>query len=71
LPLVLIAAIPASVLSYYAIDKWLQRFAYRTDIPWTAFVVSVLLVTVVALGTVALQSLKTAQSEPVDALRYE
>ena len=71
LPLVLIAAIPASALSYYAIEKWLQRFAYRTDIHWTVFVVSVLLVTVVALGTVVLQSLKTARSEPVDALRYE
>jgi putative ABC transport system permease protein len=71
LPLVLIAAVPASVLSYYAIDKWLQRFAYRTDIDWTIFALATLLVTFVALSTVVLQSLKTAQAEPVDALRYE
>ena len=71
LPLVLIAAIPASVLSYYAIDKWLQRFAYHTDIGWMTFVIATLAVALVAITTVTLQSLKTAQSEPVDALRYE
>jgi putative ABC transport system permease protein len=70
LPLVAIAAIPASLLSYYAIDKWLQRFAYHTDIGWITFVLATLLVTLVALATVVLQSLKTARSEPVDALRY-
>jgi putative ABC transport system permease protein len=70
LPLVAIAAVPASIVSYYAIDKWLQRFAYHTDIGWITFVLATLLVTLVALATVVLQSLKTARSEPVDALRY-
>ena len=71
LPLVIVAAIPASVLSYYAIDKWLQRFAYHTDIGWLTFVLSTLIVTVVALATVSLQSFKTTQSDPIKALRYE
>jgi putative ABC transport system permease protein len=71
LPLVLIAAVPASVLSYYAIDKWLQRFAYHTDISWLTFVLATLLVTVVSLTTVVLQSLKTTQADPIKALRYE
>jgi len=71
LPLVLIAAIPASVLSYYAIDNWLQRFAYRTDISWLTFVVSTLVVALVALATVVLQSRKTTQADPIKALRYE
>jgi putative ABC transport system permease protein len=71
LPLVLIAAIPASVLSYYAIDKWLQRFAYHTDISWLTFVLATLIVTLVALATVVLQSLKTTQADPIKALRYE
>jgi len=71
LPLVVIAAIPASILSYYAIDKWLQRFAYHTAIGWMTFVLATLVVALVAIATVSLQSLKTARSEPVDALRYE
>lgn len=71
LPLVLVAAIPASMLSYYAIDKWLQRFAYHTDIGWLTFVVSTLSVTIVALATVSLQSFKTTQADPIKALRHE
>jgi len=71
LPLIIVAAIPASIISYYAIDKWLQRFAYRTDIGWMTFVLATLLVALVAMATVTLQSMKTARSEPVDALRYE
>jgi len=71
LPLVVIAAIPASVLSYYAIDKWMQRFAYHTEISWLTFVLSTLVVTLVALATVVLQSLKTTQADPIKALRYE
>jgi putative ABC transport system permease protein len=71
LPLVLIAAIPASFLSYYAIDKWLQRFAYHTDINWLTFVLATLVVTLVALATVVLQSLKTTRADPIKALRYE
>ncbi|HTE42588.1 MAG TPA: FtsX-like permease family protein [Steroidobacteraceae bacterium] len=70
-PLIAIAAIPASILGYYAIDKWLTRFAYHTDISWLTFVVATVLVTLVALATVAMQSLQTARAEPVDALRYE
>jgi putative ABC transport system permease protein len=71
LPLVAIAAVPATLLSYYAIDKWLQRFAYHTDIGWLTFMLATLAVAAVAFATVALQSLKTARGEPVDALRYE
>jgi putative ABC transport system permease protein len=71
LPLLVAAAVPATALSYYAIDKWLARFAYRADIGWLTFVLATLAVAAVAFCTVALQSLKTATSEPVDALRYE
>lgn len=70
-----IAAIPAAVFSYAAINSWLQRFAYRLEpnllqalLPYG---IAILAVAVVALATVALQSMKTAQANPVDALRYE
>jgi putative ABC transport system permease protein len=69
--LVLISALPASYLGYRAIDSWLQRFAYHTDISTMTFVLSTLAVCAVALMTVVLQSLRTTNSNPVDALRYE
>lgn len=69
--LVLIAAVPASYVGYRAIDAWMQRFAYHTDISAMTFVLSTLAVCVVALATVVLQSLRTTNSNPVDALRYE
>lgn len=71
LPLIAIAAIPASVASYYAINKWLQRFAYHTDVSWLTFVFATLIVTLVALVTVMLQSMKTTRADPIKALRYE
>jgi putative ABC transport system permease protein len=71
LPLILIAAIPASVIGFYAIGKWLERFAYHTDINPLTFAFATIVVTFVALATVVLQSLKTARSDPIDALRYE
>jgi putative ABC transport system permease protein len=71
LVLIVIAAVPAIFASYKAISTWLERFVYHTSISALTFVVATVLVTIVALLTVALQSRKTAQSEPVEALRYE
>jgi putative ABC transport system permease protein len=71
LVLIVIAAIPAIFASYKAISKWLERFIYHTSISALTFVIAVVVVTAVALLTVALQSRKTATSEPVEALRYE
>jgi putative ABC transport system permease protein len=71
MPLVLFAAIPASILSYYAIERWLQRFVYRAEIGWLVFVGSTLAVALVAVLTVMLQSLKTTRADPIKALRYE
>ena len=72
--LVLGGAVIASLIAYYAMDEyWLSDFAYRININlnlWV-FLVSALLAAAVAFITVALQSFKTAQSNPIDALRYE
>ncbi len=69
--LVLGGGIIASLISYYTIDEWLTGFAYHTNInPWV-FLLSAAVAAVVAFATVALQSFKTAQANPVNALRYE
>ena len=70
LVLVVIAAVLASVLSYFAIDKWLTGFAYRAGINPLIFVLSAAAAAAVAFATVALQSFKTANADPVKALRH-
>ena len=71
LGLVIVAAVIASGVSYYVMDSWLASFAYRTDIRLWVFVVSSLAVAAVAFITVAMQSSKTAHSNPINALRFE
>jgi putative ABC transport system permease protein len=69
--LVLGGSVIASLVTYYAMDEWLTRFAYHTGIdPWV-FLLSAAVAAVVAFITVALQSYKTARANPVEALRYE
>jgi putative ABC transport system permease protein len=69
--LVIIASVIASALAYYTMDVWLNVFAYRVGVsPWL-FVVASVVVASVAFATVTVQSFRTAQSNPVDALRYE
>ena len=69
--LVLIASVIASTAAYLAIGEWLAGFAYKADINPLVFVMATLIVIIVAFVTISLQSLKTAQANPVKALRYE
>ncbi|GAB1269159.1 ABC transporter permease [Aurantivibrio infirmus] len=66
-----LSAVIASIVSYLAIDNWLTAFAYRSEIAYWVFFVSALSVTTIALATITLQSAKTAQANPVEALRFE
>lgn len=66
-----IAFIIATPIAWYAIDKWLQNFTYRTGLNWWVFVMAGLLVLIVALLTVSWQSWQAARRNPVEALRYE
>jgi putative ABC transport system permease protein len=69
--LVLIGGIAGSVAAYFAIDDWLLGFAYHTSIGFAAFAIAIVAALCVAYVTVALQSFRFAQNDPVDALRYE
>jgi putative ABC transport system permease protein len=57
--------------SYFIMQKWLQGFAYRTDIGLWVFVFSAALAFLISVITVSYQSLKAALANPVDSLRYE
>ena len=68
---VAIAFVIATPIAYYAMDKWLQNFAYRTPLSWWVFVLAGLLALVIALLTVSWQSWLAARRNPVEALRCE
>jgi putative ABC transport system permease protein len=71
LKLVLIAIVIASPLAWYAMNRWLQAFAYKIDIEWWMFALAGLLAVSIALLTVSLQSIKAALMKPVKSLRSE
>ncbi len=69
--LVVISFLIASPLAYFAMSKWLQNFAYRTDIGILTFIAAGGLALLVAWFTVSYQSIKAALANPVEALKYE
>jgi putative ABC transport system permease protein len=68
---VAIAFVIATPIAYYAMNKWLQNFAYKTELSWWIFALAGLLALGIALLTVSWQSLRAATRNPVEALRYE
>jgi putative ABC transport system permease protein len=71
LKLVGIALIIATPIGWYAMNRWLQNFAYKIDIEWWVFALAGLLATGIALLTVSFQSIKAALMNPVKSLRSE
>jgi putative ABC transport system permease protein len=69
--LVLLANLIAWPVAWFAMNKWLQNFAYRIDIGWWVFVLAGGLALVIALLTVSTQAIRAALANPVDSLRYE
>jgi putative ABC transport system permease protein len=69
--MVAIAFVIALPISWYAMHKWLENFAYKTNLSWWIFALAGILALGIALLTVSWQSWKAAIRNPVEALRYE
>jgi putative ABC transport system permease protein len=69
--LIVIANVIAWPISYLVMSRWLEDFAYRTDIGWWVFAFAGGLTLLIALMTVSFQAVKAALANPVEALRYE
>jgi putative ABC transport system permease protein len=69
--LVLLANLIAWPLAWYAMNKWLQSFAFRVEMEWWVFALAGGLALLIALLTVSTQAIKAALANPVEALRYE
>ncbi len=69
--LVFISIVIATPIAWFAMSKWLQSFAYRTNISWWVFVLAAAIALVIALATVSFQAVKAALANPVKSLRSE
>lgn len=71
LKLVLVAALIAFPVAWWAMHTWLQDFAYRVNIGWWVFAIAGVLSVVIALATISFQAIKAAMMNPVKSLRTE
>lgn len=69
--LVLISCILAFPVAWWAMNKWLQDFAYRAAISWWIFALAAIIIIFIALFTVSFQAIKAAIANPVKSLRTE
>ncbi|HUX58410.1 MAG TPA: ABC transporter permease [Bacteroidales bacterium] len=66
-----IACIIAFPAAWYAMHKWLNNFAYKTEFKWWVLVLAGMTALIITLLTVSWQSWRAATRNPVEALRYE
>jgi len=68
---VFVAFVIATPIAYLVMNKWLENFAYKTNLSWWIFALAGLLALGISLFTVSWQSWKAATRNPVESLRYE
>ncbi|MDR3627198.1 MAG: ABC transporter permease [Ignavibacteriaceae bacterium] len=68
---VILANIIAWPVAYYFMDKWLQNFAYRSEISIWAFIISGISALVIAWLTISVHAIKAATANPIKSLKYE
>src|SRR5215203_1503459 len=71
LKLVLVAAVIAFPVAWFAMHKWLEDFAYRIGISWWIFLVAGIVAALIAFITISFQAVKAARANPVKNLRTE
>lgn len=68
---ILLSALIASPIAWFAMNKWLESFAYRIELGPGVFIIAAIIALAIGLITVGWQALKSAVANPVEALRYE
>jgi putative ABC transport system permease protein len=69
--LILIAILVSTPVSWYAMNLWLEGFAYQVSIQWWVFLVAGVGSIIIALMTISFQSIKAALMNPVKSLKSE
>jgi len=71
LKLVIVAAVIAFPVAWFAMNNWLQDFAYRISMPWWIFLFAAIVAALIAFVTISFQAIKAATANPVKNLRSE
>jgi putative ABC transport system permease protein len=69
--LILLATVPAWVIAYLFMNKWLQHFKYHISPGYWEFLLSMAIVMMIAFATVSYRTYKAASTNPADVLKYE
>ena len=71
LKLVFYGILIATPVAWYLMSTWLSDFAYRVDIPYSAFVLAPMVVLVIAVTTIGTKTIQAASAQPTDCLRQD
>jgi putative ABC transport system permease protein len=68
---VLVSTIIAAPIAWWAMNKWLQGFAYRIGVEWWVLLIAGGVAVLIAFSTVSIQAVRSATANPVKSLRNE
>jgi len=71
LALIGVAVLIAWPIVYFSMEEWLSNYPYRIEISWSSFLLSGLVVMMIAIATIGFHTIRSATANPVDALNYE
>ena len=69
--LVILSLLIATPITWYAMNHWLQNYAYHATLPWWIFVATAAGALIITVATISLQTIRAALANPVDSLRSE
>jgi ABC-type antimicrobial peptide transport system permease subunit len=69
--LVILSLLIATPIAWFAMNHWLQNYAYHTSLPWWIFVATAAGALIITLATISIQTIRAALANPVNSLRAE
>ena len=71
LVLILLSILIATPVTWWAVQRWMENYPYRTGIQWTVFAATAFLVILFGMLAVAIQTIKASRINPAQSLKYE
>jgi putative ABC transport system permease protein len=71
LRLIVFSTIIAWIISWFALNKWIQNFAYHTAISPYLFIAVPAIITIISFVTISFEVIKATRRNPADVLKYE
>lgn len=69
--MVILSCLISVPIAWWFMNKWSQDFAYRIDIHFSMFMISVLIILLTVMATICFQIIKAATANPIKILRTE